>query len=209
MTKYAESKAGKKGMDLRQQVTMDFAVHDHQDEKTTAVLTQLVEINNLITNHLGSGIDPKDKTTKPKKKKSEKVDVVRMAQARPVEQKISKAIHRIPTRDFTGDSISKDEMDAVVDENMGEVGMEENMEYSDTEKIAPVLGALAVGALAGGEEKKAMANPMNTSEGKALLSILQEAANKLQKYLSTARIDGSKALQPNDMRSDRPTGPNL
>ena len=193
----------------KQQVTMDFAVHDHQDEKTTAVLTQLVEINNLITNHLGSGIDPKDKTTKPKKKKSEKVDVVRMAQARPVEQKISKAIHRIPTRDFTGDSISKDEMDAVVDENMGEVGMEENMEYSDTEKIAPVLGALAVGALAGGEEKKAMANPMNTSEGKALLSILQEAANKLQKYLSTARIDGSKALQPNDMRSDRPTGPNL
>tara|TARA_R110002074_G_scaffold79594_5_gene179327 strand:+ start:180 stop:785 length:606 start_codon:yes stop_codon:yes gene_type:complete len=200
---------------VKQQVTMDFAEHTHGDDKTTAVLTQLVEINNLIANHLGSGIDPKDKTTKPKKKKSEKVDVVRMAQARPVEQKISKAIHRIPTRDFTGDSISKDEMEDVVNENMEEVNMEENMEYSNTEKLLPALAGLAGAAAVAEvgedltEEKKAMANPMNTSEGKALLSILQEAANKLQKYLSTARIDGSQALQPNDMRSNRPTGPNL
>ena len=165
----------------KQQVTMDFAQHAHGDDKTTAVLTQLVEINNLLTNHLGSGIDPKDKIINPKKKKGEKVNVIGMAQGRPVESKISKAIHRIPTRDFTGDSISKDELADAVDENMGEVGM---------------------------EEKKAM-NPMNTSEGKALLSVLQEAANKLQKYLSTVRIDGAQALKPNDVRTDRPTGPNL
>ena len=191
----------------KQQVTMDFAQHAHGDDKTTAVLTQLVEINNLLTNHLGSGIDPKDKIIKPKKKKGEKVNVIGMAQERPVESKISKAIHRIPTRDFTGDSISKDELADAVDENMGEVGMEE--------KLLPALiglgGAAAITEVKDdlvGEEKKAM-NPMNTSEGKALLSILQEAANKLQKYLSTVKIDGAQVLKPNDVRTDRPTGPNL
>ena len=199
----------------KQQVTMDFTDDARGDDKTTAVLTQLVEINNLLTNHLGSGIDPKDKIIKPKKKKGEKVNVIGMAQERPVESKISKAIHRIPTRDFTGDSISKDELADAVDENMGEVGMEENMEYSDTEKLLPALVGLG-GAAAITEvkddlvdgEKKAM-NPMNTSEGKALLSVLQEAANKLQKYLSTVRIDGAQVLKPNDVRTDRPTGPNL
>ena len=199
----------------KQQVTMDFTDDARGDDKTTAVLTQLVEINNLLTNHLGSGIDPKDKIIKPKKKKGEKVNVIGMAQERPVESKISKAIHRIPTRDFTGDSISKDELADAVDENMGEVGMEENMEYSDTEKLLPALVGLG-GAAAITEvkddlvdgEKKAM-NPMNTSEGKALLSILQEAANKLQKYLSTVKIDGAQVLKPNDVRTDRPTGPNL
>ena len=190
----------------KQQVTMDFAQHAHGDDKTTAVLTQLVEINNLLTNHLGSGIDPKDKIINPKKKKGEKVNVIGMAQGRPVESKISKAIHRIPTRDFTGDSISKDEMEEVVDENMGEVGMEE--------KLLPTLVGIGAAATlpikdkSGDEEKKAM-NPMNTSEGKALLSVLQEAANKLQKYLSTVRIDGAQVLKPNDVRTDRPTGPNL
>ena len=198
----------------KQQVTMDFAQHAHGDDKTTAVLTQLVEINNLLTNHLGSGIDPKDKIINPKKKKGEKVNVIGMAQGRPVESKISKAIHRIPTRDFTGDSISKDEMEDAVDENMGEVGMQENMEYSDTEKLLPTLVGIGAAATlpikdkSGDEEKKAM-NPMNTSEGKALLSVLQEAANKLQKYLSTVRIDGAQVLKPNDVRTDRPTGPNL
>ena len=52
-------------------------------------------------------------------------------------------------------------------------------------------------------------NPMNTSEGKALLSVLQEAAKSLEKYLSTVRIDGAQVLKPNDVRTDRPTGPNL
>ena len=176
--------------------TMDFAVHDHQDERTTAVLTQLVEIANLISNHLGSGIDPSDKTTSPKKKKSEKVDVVSLAQARPIEQKITKANHRIPTRDFTGDCISKEDEDELEDYN--------------TEKLLPAIAALAVTEIKDDltEEKKS-ANPMNTSEGKALLSILQEAANKLRSYLNTARTSGSNALKPNDVRSDRPTGPNL
>lgn len=190
----------------KQQVTMDFAQHAHGDDKTTAVLTQLVEINNLLTNHLGSGIDPKDKIINPKKKKGEKVNVIGMAQGRPVESKISKAIHRIPTRDFTGDSISKDELADAVDENMGEVDMQE--------KLLPTLVGIGAAATlpikdkSGDEEKKAM-NPMNTSEGKALLSVLQEAANKLQKYLSTVRIDGAQVLKPNDVRTDRPTGPNL
>ena len=44
------------------------------------------------------------------------------------------------------------------------------------------------------------ANPMSTSSGKALLSSLKDAANKLRSYLMTTRVDSSQALKPNDMR---------
>ena len=52
-------------------ITMDYAVHDHQDERTTAVITQLTELLNLVSNHLGSPIDFTDKpvTKKPTSKK--------------------------------------------------------------------------------------------------------------------------------------------
>ena len=168
--------------DNKQELTMDFAVHSHEDDRTTAVITQLVELTNLIANHLGSGIDFKDKPITPKKKTGTKVDVSRMA-ATPLQGKVMKSNRRVATRDFTGSSISKEETD-------------DEEEY---EKLLPQLmgSALAV-ASSNDDEKKA--DMMSTSEGKALLTSLQEAANKLRSYLTTTRVSSSQALTPNDMR---------
>tara|TARA_R110002012_G_scaffold183332_6_gene349733 strand:- start:6314 stop:6865 length:552 start_codon:yes stop_codon:yes gene_type:complete len=177
----------------KQDVTFDYEEHAHGSDKITAILTQLVELANSISNHLGSDIDPNVKPTTPSQKKSEKVDVVRMA-AKPIEQKLSKANHRIKTRDFTGLSISKED----------DVDDDGNLEQANPLMAGALLGG--VGRQAGGEmvsdffDEKKQANPMSTSEGKALLASLQEAANKLKKFLSTTMVDSSKALKPNDMR---------
>ena len=64
--------------------------------------------------------------------------------------------------------------------------------------MAAVGGALAGKEIVDDMERKA--NPMSTSAGKALLSSLQDAANKLRSYLMTTRVDSSQALKPNDMR---------
>ena len=99
--------------DNKQDVTMDFAQHSHPDDRTTAVITQLVELMNLISNHLGSDIDPNSKPTTPSQKKGKQVDVVRLT-AKPIVQNISKGFvpnRRVPSRDFTGDSISKEDDD--------------------------------------------------------------------------------------------------
>ena len=168
-------------------LTMDFAVHSHEDDRTTAVITQLVELANLLSNHLGSNIDPNTKPTTPSQKKGQKVDVVRLT-AKPIEQTISKGFvpnRRVPSRDFTGDSISKEDED------------------DNIENLVPQL-ALAGGALAVNEVKddlteKAM-NPMSTSEGKALLQKLQDVTAQLQKFLNTTRVDSPTALKPNDMK---------
>ena len=170
-------------------VTMDFTVHSHEDNRTSAVITQLVELANLISNHLGSNIDPNVKPTTPSQKKGQKVDVVRLT-AKPIEQTISKGFvsnRRVPSRDFTGDSISKEDED------------------DNIENLVPQL-ALAGGALAVNEvkddltgERKAM-NPMSTSEGKALLQKLQDVTAQLQKFLNTTRVDSPTALKPNDMK---------
>lgn len=175
--------------DNKQELTMDFAVHSHEDDRTTAVITQLVELSNLIANHLGSSINPKDKTISPKKKTGTKVDVVRMA-ATPFQGKVMKANHRVATRDFTGSSISKEDSD----------------DEQSSEKLLPQVGAMA-GALASSkvsddltEEKKADPNVMTTSEGKALLASLQDAANKLRSYLMATKVSSAQALKPQDMR---------
>ena len=175
--------------DSKQDLTMDFAVHSHEDDRTTAVITQLVELANLISNHLGSNIDPNEKPTTPSQKKGKEVDVVRLT-AKPVVQTISKGFvpnRRVASKDFTGRSISKEDIDDVVEEDMTEF---------NREKIAPMVAAGA--ALLSDTEKKA--DPMTTSEGKALLASLQEAANKLRKYLMTTRVSASSAQKPSDMR---------
>lgn len=175
-------------------VTLDYSVHGHGDDKTNAVLTQLVELTNLLTNHLGSDINPNDKPTTPAQKTGKKVDVVRLATAVPIVQTITKANNRRETRDFTGRSINKEDIDAVVEEEM--------TGYDDKEKLLPQMAAVG-GALAGKEivdDMERKANPMSTSAGKALLSSLQDAANKLRSYLMTTRVDSSQALKPNDMR---------
>ena len=166
----------------KQELTMDFPDDSRSDDKTTAVLTQLAELTNLIANHLGSGIDPKDKTVSAKKKSGTKVDVVRMA-ATPFQGKVMKANNRVATRDFTGSSISKEETD-------------DEEEY---EKLLPQLMGSAL-AIAGSNDDEKKADMMSTSEGKALLTSLQEAANKLRSYLTTTRVSSSQALTPNDMR---------
>lgn len=179
-------------------VTLDYSVHGHGDDKTNAVLTQLVELTNLLTNHLGSDINPNDKPTTPAQKTGKKVDVVRLATAVPIVQTITKANNRIQSRDFTGRSINKEDIDAVVEEEM----REHDLRHGDEEKLLPQMAAVG-GALAGKEivdDMERKANPMSTSAGKALLSSLQDAANKLRSYLMTTRVDSSQALKPNDMR---------
>lgn len=177
--------------DDKQDMTMDFSIHDHESERTTAVLTQLTELVNLISNHLGSIIDHKSKVIKPAKKTAKKVDVVRQA-AKPMQGRVIKSNSRMPSRDFTGSSISKEE------------------EEDDEEKLLPQLAAVGIGALANTDnEKKSVANPMSTSEGKALLTSLQDSANKLRSYLTTTRVPATSVLQPQDVRNDNPARPNL
>ena len=174
-------------------VTFDYENHAHGSDKITAVLTQLIEAANLLSNHLGSDIDPNVKPTTPSQKKGEKVDVVRLT-AKPIVQTITKANNRIESRDFTGRSINKEDIDAVVEEEM--------TGYDDKEKLLPQMAAVG-GALVADEvsnDLERKADAMTTSEGKALLTSLQEAANKLRKFLMTTRVDSSQALKPNDMR---------
>lgn len=199
-------------------VTMDFTPDARGEDKITAVLTQLIEVGNLISNHLGSHIDPNEKATSGKAKSPEKVDVTRMAMKplTDVQEKEAGKIYknrRMPTKDFTGRLISKEEIEEVVDENMQEFNRlnpddsdeEEKVLIAltrfgdDEEKLNPLMMAGAAASTLS-DEKKAMANPLSTSEGKALLTALNEAANKLRSFLSTTKVDGGQAQMPQDMR---------
>ena len=169
----------------KNELTMDFTEDARGGDKTTAILTQLIEIGNFLSNHLGSHIDPSDKKITGKAKTPAQVDVGRMGQKPLTEsqQKTAGAVYKnrqMPTRDYTGRIISKDDADDELSE----------------EKLNPAMTALSMLD----NEEKAMANPLSTSEGKALLSALNEAANKLRAFLSTTRVDASSAQMPQDMR---------
>ena len=179
----------------KQDVTFDFEEHAHGSDKVTAIITQLVELANLISNHLGSDIDPNVKPTTPSQKKAQKVDVERLT-AKPIQQTITKANHRKKTRDYTGLTISKEEDD-------------------DVQNANPLMAGAFVGGVAretGGEmladffsdenvdDTKKQMNALSTSEGKALVSSLQEAAKLLNKFLNTTRVDSGTALKPQDMK---------
>lgn len=207
-------------------ITMDFPIKDLGDaERTiTTILSTLTEMNHLISNHLGSHIDPNAKAISGKAKTPQQVDVTRMAMKPLTEAQEKKAgslykNRQMPTRDFTGSSISKEDIDDVVNEDMEEF-MRRNPEerskdrmHNDDEDMEKVLVSLMrfgddeeklnpafMAASALTDEKKAMANPLSTSEGKALLTSLNEAANKLRAFLSTTRVDGGQAQMPQDMR---------
>ena len=198
----------------KQDVTFDYSVHNHGDDKITAVITQLVELANLISNHLGSNIDPNVKPTTPSQKKIKKVgfgtnDVKDNTSslgnrtihglATPVGQpKVIKEFikTRKETKDYTGRSISKEETD-------------------NEENANPLMAGAFVGGVAretGGEmladlftdenidDTKKQMNALSTSEGKALVSTLQEAAKLLNKFLNTTRVDSGTALKPQDMK---------
>ena len=191
-------------------LTMDFAVHDHKDEQTTAVLTSLVELLGHISNHLGSPINFGDKPVKINKPKSKKIDVggtlfndeplgskslPRQAGKPNKPQSISKESKPVIidyTGSVTGNMFEKEDIDEAVDEVM----------QSDTEKLAFGLGAVAgrtaVGSALSDDEKKSM-NAMSTSEGKQLLQLLEEAVEKLSKFMSTTRIPAQSAQRPSDV----------
>ena len=97
-------------MGNKEGLTMDFAVHSHDDERTAATLTHLVEILGTISNALGTGID------------------------------------------F---------------------------------KTAPIT-------------KK----PTSTSDGKALLSVLEEAVEALEKFMTTTKVSSASAMKPQDIRDE-------
>ena len=106
-------------------VTMDFTDDARGEDKITAVLTQLIEVGNLISNHIGSHIDPSAKATSGKAKTPQQVDVTRMAMKPLTEaqEKTAGSVYKnrqMPTRDYTGRVISKEDIDDVVDENMDE-----------------------------------------------------------------------------------------
>ena len=173
----------------KNELTMDFTEDARGGDKTTAILTQLIEIGNFLSNHLGSHIDPSDKKITGKAKTPAQVDVGRMAQKPLTEsqQKTAGAVYKnrqMPTRDYTGRIISKDDAD------------DELSLARYEEKLNPAVTALSMLD----NEEKAMANPLSTSEGKALLSALNDAANKLRAFLSTTRVDASSAQMPQDMR---------
>lgn len=160
-------------------LTMDFPTKDLGDaERTIAtILTMLTDLGISLNNHLGSHVDFKAKPTTGKAKTPAQVDVGRMAQKPLTEsqQKTAGAVYKnrqMPTRDYTGRIISKD-----------------NADYE--QKFNSAMLDI---------EQKAMANPLSTSEGKALLSALNDAANKLRAFLSTTRVDASSAQMPQDMR---------
>lgn len=205
----------------KKDVTMDFTEDARGEDKITSVLTQLIEVGNLISNHIGSHIDPSVKPTSGKAKTPQQVDVTRMAMKPLTEaqEKTAGSLYKnrqMPTRDYTGQVISKEDIDDAVNEDMNEYfrrNPDETKKDSynndeekvlialtrfgdDEEKLNPAF--MAASTLT--DEKKAMANPLSTSEGKALLTALNEAANKLRKFLSTARIDAGQAQMPQDMR---------
>ena len=206
-------------------LTMDFAVHSHDDERTTATLTQLVEILGTISNALGTGIDFEAApiTKKPTSKKVEigtkhetdkstlgnkSIPGMAISQAKP---KITKANpYNNTSRDFTGLSISKEEMEEVIEENMNE-------HRSSDEKIAFGLGAVGARMGAAGlvnsttddeenieySDSSKKADLMSTTDGKELLSTLEEAVKKLEKFLTTTKVPSSNAMMPQDRRNEK------
>jgi hypothetical protein len=173
---------------VKEGITMDFPTTDMGDaeRKTTAVLTSLVDILNHISNHLGSPINFDDKPI-TKKPTSKKVDVGGKMETdksslgnksipgmaiSQTKPKITKANpYKKNTRDFTGSLVVKEDIDEAVEENQQEFD----------------------------ESNKAM-DSLSTSEGKKLVSTLQDAAKALSKFLNTTRVPNASALKPNDMR---------
>ena len=193
-------------MGNKEGLTMDFAVHSHDDERTAATLTHLVEILGTISNALGTGIDFKTApiTKKPTSKKvsidgkmqsdkttlgNKSIPGMAIPQAKPKTMKKSSVI----SRDFTGRSITKEDIDEVVDANQRE------FDDDSSEKLLPLL--IGAAAVASSGEKKAM-NPMSTSDGKALLSVLEEAVEALEKFMTTTKVSSASAMKPQDIRDE-------
>ena len=196
----------------KQDSTMHFGEDSRSEDKTTAVITSLVEMINQINNHLGSHIDFSEAPI-TKKPTSKKVDIgtknetdnstlgnksivgMAISQSKP---EVYKAINPFDnnSKDFTGSSLSKEDIDAVVEESQQEF---------EAEKLAFGLGALAgrtaVGASMANDDEERKAE-MSTSDAKALLSTLEEAAKALEKFMNTTRVASNKVMMPQDRKNE-------
>tara|TARA_R100000458_G_C8275519_1_gene250613 strand:- start:3241 stop:3852 length:612 start_codon:yes stop_codon:yes gene_type:complete len=196
----------------KQDSTMHFGEDSRSEDKTTAVITSLVEMINQINNHLGSHIDFSEAPI-TKKPTSKKVDIgtknetdnstlgnksivgMAISQSKP---EVYKAINPFDnnSKDFTGSSLSKEDIDAVVEEAQQEF---------EAEKLAFGLGALAgrtaVGASMANDDEERKAE-MSTSDAKALLSTLEEAAKALEKFMNTTRVASNKVMMPQDRKNE-------
>ena len=200
-------------------ITMDFAVHQHPDERTTAAITSLVEILGHISNALGTGIDF-EAAPITKKPTSKKVDIdgkmdadktslgnksipgMAISQCSPKTMKKSNPLNNT-SRDFTGSSLNKEDIDAVVEENMTEVMGEEKIAYGLGAMAGRGLVASKVNDVVDDEENmEYKMNPMSTSDGKALLSTLEEATKALEKFLSTTKVSNRNALMSQDRKNE-------
>ena len=177
-------------------ITMDFAVHSHQDERTTAVLTSLVDLLEHISNHLGSPINFKDKPVKINKPASKKVPVG----GKVITDTTSLGNKAIPNTASDSMPITIKKTDYTGSETGGMFYKEEYQDTDDDNIENLGLGTrLVAGALLGGDkddERKAEINAMSTSEGKELLKLLEKAVEKLSTFLNTTRVPAETAMKP-------------
>jgi hypothetical protein len=130
------------------------------------------------------------------------------------------------SRDFTGSVLEKEEIDAVVEENMQEVMGEEKIAFGMGAVGARMAGAGLVNSRTDDEEKlsakqkkldsdgdgklegsdfKALSEKkadMSTSDAKALLSTLEEAAKALERFVNTTRVPSKNVMIPQDKRGE-------
>ena len=175
-------------------LTMDYAVHDHQDEQTTAVLTNLVELLNHISNHLGSPINFKDKPVKINKPTSKKVPVG----GKVITDTTSLGNKAIPNTASDSMPITIKKTDYTGSETGGMFYKEEEDDDVENMGLLGLGSRLAGGALLGDDEdkRKAEVNAMSTSEGKELLKLLENAVEKLSTFLNTTRVPAETAMKP-------------
>ena len=114
--------------------------------------------------------------------------------------KESKPVNMDYTSSVTGGMFAKEDIDEAVSEVMGD----------DEEKMAFGAGALASRAVIGDvlsddetREVKSM-NAMSTSEGKQLLQLLEDAVEKLSKFVNTTRVPAQTAMAPSDTPKSPP-----
>ena len=178
-------------------LTMDFAVHNHPDDRTTTVISNLMELLVHISNHLGSPINFNDKPVKINKPTSKKV---------PVGGKVITDTTSLGNKSIP--NTASDSMPIVIkktDYTGSQTGGMFYKEDGEDEWGGPLSGdsdnveniAMLAGALMGNEdERKAEINAMSTSEGKELLKLLEKAVEKLSTFLNTTRVPAEVAMKP-------------
>ena len=169
-------------------LTMDFAVHSHPDDRTTAVISNLMELLVHISNHLGSPINFNDKPVKINKPTSKKVPVG----GKVITDTTSLGNKSIPNTASDSMPIVIKKTDYTGSQTGGMFYKEDGEDSDNVENIAMLAGAL----MGNEDERKAEINAMSTSEGKELLKLLEKAVEKLSTFLNTTRVPAETAMKP-------------